>query len=164
MSTQHAFNKTRPFGETNKSAMHEHYDGKSQSSHAPKNRYLVSQMPQHKNDQYKNIRKTQVSTTRTQNKHICTTAKLERRVLLLVGWPLSSFLQLERFLISSLGMHRNAHSDKLSCCPSLIFRNSTNKFAFETRQSVEHNQRIILGCTRWRAHTIGIRTSAPNVC
>ena len=53
-------------------------------------------------------------------------SKLEHRVLLLNGWPLSSFLQLERFLNSSLRIHRNAHSDRLSYCSCLFVRNNTS--------------------------------------
>ena len=53
-------------------------------------------------------------------------SNFEHRVLLLIGWPLSSFLQLERFLNFSLGIHRNAHSNnRLSYCSSLIIRNNT---------------------------------------
>ena len=53
-------------------------------------------------------------------------SKLERRVLLLVGWPLSSFLQMESFLNFSKRMHGNAHSDRLPCCSSLIIKNKAS--------------------------------------
>ena len=52
--------------------------------------------------------------------------KFEHRVMLLIGWPLSSFLRLERFLNFSLRIHRNAHSDLLSYCSCLFIRNNTN--------------------------------------
>ena len=64
---------------------------------------------------------------RTTSTYVPLYGKLEHRVLLLIGWPLSSFLQLERSLNFSLRIHRNAHSDRLSCCCSSLFiRNNTS--------------------------------------
>ena len=42
-----------------------------------------------------------------------------------IGWPLSSFFQLERSLNFSQEIHRNAHGDRLSYCSSLFIRNNT---------------------------------------
>ena len=89
-------------------------------------------------------------------------SNLEHRLLLLVGWPLSSFLQLERFLNFLLGIHRNAHSDRLLYCYSLSSE-TTQVCQWNTPIS-QRNQRILLCCTRRRAHTLGIRASALNVC
>ena len=61
-----------------------------------------------------------------------TDSKLEHQVLLLIGWPLSSFLQLERFLIFSVGIHRNAHSAVDSHAAPLC-SSKQHKFAYETR-------------------------------
>ena len=58
--------------------------------------------------------------------HVPLYSKLEHRVLLLIGWPVSRFFQVEKILNSSLGIHRNAQSDRLSYCSSLVIRNKTD--------------------------------------
>ena len=60
-------------------------------------------------------------------------SRLEHWVLLLIGWPPSSFLQLERFLYFSLGIHRNKHSDSLILL--LFVHQKQHKLAQGTRQS-----------------------------
>ena len=63
---------------------------------------------------------------RTTSTYVPLYSKLEHRVLLLIGWPLSSFLQLDRFLNFSLRIHRNAHSDRRSYFSSLFVRNNAS--------------------------------------
>ena len=82
-------------------------------------------------------------------------SKLEHWVLLLIGWPLSSFLHLERFLNFSLRIHRNAHSDRLSYCSSLLIKNNTNLPEKHANPSNAINvPGICLFCTRRRAYTL----------
>ena len=83
-------------------------------------------------------------------------SKLEHRVLWLIGWPLSSFLQLDRLLNFSLGIHRNAHSDRLSYCSSLI-RNNTSSPMKHANPWNAINVSFCFFTTQ--THTLGIRTS-----
>ena len=113
----------------------------------------------------KNIRKTQISTLILVRKgtYVPLYNKLEPRVLLLIGWPLSSFLQLERFLNFSLRMHRNALSDRLSCCClSLFIRNNTSlpKKHANPLNAINDSFRFSHGAE----HTPCILYSALNVC
>ena len=89
-------------------------------------------------------------------------SKLENRVLLLIGWPLSSFLQLERFLNFSLGIHRNASSNRLSYCTSLVIRNNTRFPMKHANPSNAFNVSFVY--SRRKSHTLGICTSVLNVC
>ena len=89
-------------------------------------------------------------------------SKLEHRVLLLIGWPLSSFLQLERFLNFSLRMHRNAHSDRLSYCSCLFIRNNASlpKKHANPSNTINGSFRFLHGAE----HTPCILHSALNEC
>ena len=54
-------------------------------------------------------------------------SNVEHRVLLPIGRPLlSGFFQRETFLDFSPRIHRNAHSDRRSCCFSLFIKNNTS--------------------------------------
>ena len=100
---------------------------------------------------------------RTTSTYVPLYSKLEHRVLLLIGWPLSSFLPLERFLNFSLRIHRNLHSDRLSCCcPSLFIRNNTSlpKKHVNPSDAINDSFRFSHGAE----HTPCILHSALNVC
>ena len=88
--------------------------------------------------------------------------KLGHRVLLPIGWPLSSFFQLERFLIFSLKIHRNAHSDRLSCCCCLFIRNNTSLPKKHANPSNAMNDSFC--CSHGAEHAPCILHSALNVC
>ena len=126
----HAFSKTRLFG------------GKNQQLYLStfivlrQNKTIVSfaleQIPGSTNDHSKMTntkiygRHKNLLLVHTTSTYVPLYSKLEHRVLLLIDWPLSSFLELERFLNFLPGIHRNAHSDTLSYCSSLFIRNNTS--------------------------------------
>ena len=88
-------------------------------------------------------------------------SKLEHRVLLLIGWPLSSFLQLERFLNFSLRVHRNAHLDRLSYCSSLFTRTTQVCLKNTVIRQTQSTTRFVI--SHGAKHTPCTHLSALNV-
>ena len=81
-------------------------------------------------------------------------SKLEHRIILLIGWPLSSFLQLQRFLNFSLGMHPNVRSDRLSHFSSLFIRNNTSVPEKHANPSNAINELFVLVFLHSAEHTV----------
>ena len=152
----HAFRKPRLFGDINQQRyMSTHCTTTEQDNRLMRPKTDSTHDPTKVINTKKYGRHKYLLVVHTTSTYVPLYNKLEHRVLLPISWPLSSFFQLERFLNFSLRIHRNAHSDRLSCCSSLFIKNNTSlpKKHANTSNAINDSFCFLARCRAHSVHT-----------